>query len=156
MLTDAPPKEATPLLRAPSEGQSILADFRSTGLSLRRHPVALLRDRLVRRNILSARQVLESENGAEVRFVGLVTLRQSPSTAKHTTFMTLEDETGIVQVIVWNQVAQTYRAAFLGASLLEIRGTFQHESSVKNVVALALFDHTRWLGVLRVPSRDFH
>jgi error-prone DNA polymerase len=156
LLVQAPPNEATPLLRAPSEGQNILADFRSAGLSLRRHPIALLRDRLLRRRIQSAGEVLQSENGAEVRFAGLVTLRQSPSTAKHTTFMTVEDETGIVQVIVWNRVAQEYRAAFLGGSLLEIRGTFQHESGVKNVIALALFDHTQWLGVLRVPSRDFH
>jgi error-prone DNA polymerase len=156
LLAPAPPNEATPLLRAPSEGQNILADFASTGLSLRRHPLALLRDRLLRRRIQSAREVLELDNGAEVRFVGLVTLRQTPGTAKHTTFMTVEDETGIVQVIVWNSVAQAYRAAFLGASLMEIRGTFQHESGVKHVIALALFDHTRWLGVLKVPSRDFH
>jgi error-prone DNA polymerase len=100
--------------------------------------------------------VLQSENGTEVRFVGLVTLRQAPSTAKHTTFVTMEDETGIVQVIVWNGVAQKYRAAFLGGSLLEVQGIFQHESDVKHVIARALFDHTRWLGVLKVPSRDFH
>ncbi|MBM0105434.1 error-prone DNA polymerase [Steroidobacter sp. S1-65] len=156
LLADAPPNEATPLLRSPSEGQNILADFRSTGLSLRRHPVALLRDRLIRRRIQSTREVLDSEHGAEVRFVGLVTLRQTPSTANHTTFMTVEDETGIVQIIVWNRVAQAFRAAFLGASLLEVRGTFQHESGVKTVVAQALFDHSHWLGVLRVPSRDFH
>ncbi|GFE82462.1 error-prone DNA polymerase [Steroidobacter agaridevorans] len=156
LLAQASPKEATPLLRAPSEGQNILADFRSTGLSLRRHPLALLRDRLIRRGIQSASEVLKSHNGADVRFVGLVTLRQSPSTAKHTTFMTVEDETGIVQVIVWNHVAQDYRAAFLGSSLLEVRGKFQHESGVKHLIALALFDHTRWLGVLKVPSRDFH
>jgi error-prone DNA polymerase len=156
LLAPAAPHEATPLLRAPSEGQNILADFRSAGLSLRRHPVALLRDRLIRRGIQSAHEVLQSDNGAEIRFVGLVTLRQSPSTAKHTTFMTVEDETGIVQVIVWNQVAQEYRAAFLSSSLLEVRGKFQHESGVKHLVAIALFDLTRWLGVLRVPSRDFH
>ena len=156
LLADAPPNEAIPLLRAPSEGQNILADFRSTGLSLRRHPVALLRDRLIRRRIQSAREVLQSENGADIRFVGLVTLRQTPGTANHTTFMTVEDETGIVQVIVWNRVAQQYRAAFLGASLIEVRGTFQHESGVKHLIALALFDHSHWLGVLRVPSRDFH
>ncbi|WP_129778608.1 error-prone DNA polymerase [Peristeroidobacter soli] len=156
LLTQAPPKEATPLLRSPSEGQNILADFRSTGLSLCRHPVALLRDRLIRRRIQSASEVLQSENGAEVRFCGLVTLRQAPSTAKHTTFVTMEDETGIVQVIVWHGVAQKYRAAFLGASLLEVRGVFQTESNVKHLIAQALFDHTRWLGVLKVPSRDFH
>jgi error-prone DNA polymerase len=156
LLAQAAPNEATPLLRAPSEGQNILADFRSTGLSLRRHPVALLRDRLIRRGIQSASEILRSENGAEVRFVGLVTLRQAPSTAKHTTFVTMEDETGIVQVIVWNGVAQKYRAAFLGASLLEVRGMFQHESNVKHVIAQALFDHSGWLGVLKVPSRDFH
>ena len=156
LLAEAPPNEATPLLRAPSEGQNILADFRSTGLSLRRHPIALLRDRLMRRGIQTALEVLQSDNGVDVRFAGLVTLRQSPSTAKHTTFMTVEDETGIVQVIVWNSVAQQYRRAFLGGSLLEVRGTFQHESGVKHLIAQALFDHTAWLGVLRVPSRDFH
>lgn len=156
LLADASPREATPLLRAPSEGQNILADFRSTGISLRRHPLALLRDRLIRRRVQCAKEVLESENGTEIRFIGLVTLRQSPSTAKHTTFMTLEDETGIVQVIVWNNVAQQYRAAFLGASLLEVRGVFQHESGVKHLIAQALFDCSQWLGVLRVPSRDFH
>jgi error-prone DNA polymerase len=156
LLAPAHPNEATPLLRAPSEGQNILADFRSTGLSLRRHPVALLRDRLLRRRMQSASDVLQLTNGSEVRFVGLVTLRQTPSTAKQTTFMTVEDETGIVQVIVWQHVAHQYRAAFLGGSLLEIRGVFQHESNVKHVIAQALFDHTRWLGVLKVPSRDFH
>ena len=115
-----------------------------------------MRDRLIRRRIQSAREVLQAENDADIRFVGLVTLRQSPGTAKHTTFMTVEDETGIVQVIVWNRVAQQYRAAFLGASLIEVRGTLQHESGVKHLIALALFDHSHWLGVLRVPSRDFH
>ncbi len=99
---------------------------------------------------------MESDNGAEVRFAGLVTLRQTPSTAKQTTFMTLEDETAIVQVIVWNSVAQQFRAAFLNSALLEVRGTFQDQSGVKHVIAAALFDHTPWLGVLRVPSRDFH
>lgn len=156
LLAQAPPSEATPLLCAPSEGQNILADFRSTGVSLRRHPVALLRDRLMRRRIQSASEVLQSENGTEVRFVGLVTLRQAPSTAKHTTFVTMEDETGIVQVIVWNGIAQKYRAAFLGGSLLEVRGVFQHENNVGHVIAQALFEHTRWLGVLKVPSRDFN
>lgn len=156
LLGTAPPVEAAPLLRAPTEGQSILADFRATGLSLRRHPLALLRDRLLRRGFLPGKDVLASENGADVRFAGIVTLRQTPSTAKQTTFMTIEDETAIVQVIVWNSVAQQFRAAFLSGSLLEVQGTFQSQSGVKHVIATALFDHTSWLGVLRVPSRDFH
>jgi error-prone DNA polymerase len=156
LFEGVPIAEATPLLPAPTEGQSIAADYRSLGLTLRRHPLALLRDRFIKRNVLAAEQLKTAPTARSIRYAGIVNVRQSPGTANNTTFLTLEDETGDVNVIVWSRVAQDYRTAFLSAQLLEVHGELQRESGVMHLIANALYDRSEWLGQLQVQSRDFH
>ena len=123
---------------------------------VRRHPVALLRDRMIKRNILTAEELKTAPTGRSLRYAGIVNVRQSPGTANNTTFMTLEDETGEVNVIVWSRVAQEYRTPFLAAQLLEVQGELQRESGVMHLIAKSLVDRSAWLGQLHVNSRDFH
>lgn len=156
LFENTPLAEATPLLPAPTEGQNIVADYRSLGLTLRRHPVALLRDRLLKRKTLTAEQLKTAPTGRPVRYTGIVNVRQSPGTANNTTFMTLEDETGEMNVIVWSRVAQEYRTAFLSAQLLEVRGELQRENGVMHLIAKELVDRSAWLGQLQIPARNFH
>ena len=140
----------------PTEGQSIVADYRSMGLTLRRHPLALLRDRFLRRNVSTAEQLKTVETDRPARVAGIVNVRQSPGTAHNTTFMTLEDETGEINVIVWSSVAAQFRTAFLSAQLLEVRGQVQRQSGVIHVIADQLVDRSDWLGQLQVSARNFH
>jgi len=142
-----------PTLRAPREGESIRDDYASTGLSLRRHPLALLRPRL--RRWQTADGVRGLADGARVVTGGLVITRQQPSTATGVTFLTLEDETGVVNVIVWRDVRERHRGALYSARLLGVSGRVQREGAVLHVVARRLEDVTPWLGRLDTRSRDF-
>jgi intein/homing endonuclease len=148
--------EGTPLLRRPTEGDNIAADYRYVGVSLERHPVAVLRTRFDAAGVLSARAVADRGHGARVRTAGLVITRQRPSSASGVTFVTLEDETGYVNLVVWERVAQKERRILLGASLLGVAGTVQKEGDVLHVVAERLFDHSEMLSGLVTRSRDFH
>jgi error-prone DNA polymerase len=147
--------EGLPLLRAPCEGQDIVADYRHMGLSLRRHPLALLRPRLDAHSILSAARLRERPNGSRVRTAGLVVTRQRPGTASGVTFVTLEDETGYVNLIVWRQIAERQRRALVGSRLMGVTGELQLEGEVMHVIVHRLTDLSRWLGDLVAPSRDF-
>jgi error-prone DNA polymerase len=148
--------EGIPLLRAPREGQDIVADYGSLGLTLRRHPLALLRDQLRRRGALPTQELWEQPNGKLVRTAGLVITRQRPGSAGGVTFVTMEDETGYVNLIVWNRVAVEHRAALLESRLLEVHGKLQREGDVQHVIAQRLTDLSSLLGKLSVVSRDFH
>ena len=148
--------EGAPLLRAPREGAQILADYGSVGLTLRRHPLALLRERLAARGVIPAAGLHALADGDRVRTAGLVITRQRPGSAGGVTFVTLEDETGHVNVIVWKRIAQAARAALLDSRLLEVRGTLQRQGEVLHVVARGLADLSTLLGGLVVVSRDFH
>jgi error-prone DNA polymerase len=147
---------ATPLLTAPTEGEDIVADYAATALTLRRHPVALLRERLTAEGVLCARELAECRPGCAVRVAGLVVTRQRPGTASGVTFVTLEDESGSVNIVVWRQLAEEQRSALVDSRLLEVRGELQRESGVTHVIAKRLVDRSRWLGGLVAPSRDFH
>jgi error-prone DNA polymerase len=149
------PDEGTPLLRAPREGQDILADYGSTGLTLRRHPLALLRDKLKDRGIVPAQQLWDLPNGKSVRTAGLVITRQRPG-AGNVTFVTMEDETGYVNLIVWNRIAVEQRAPLLESRLLEVQGKLQREGDVQHVIAVRLINLSSLLGELVVVSRNFH
>jgi error-prone DNA polymerase len=155
LFEDVPLQEATPMLRVPTEGQNIAADYASVGLTLRRHPLALLRERFLRRRIATAIELKNATTDTHVRVAGLVLMRQSPGTAHNTTFITLEDETGIVNLIVWSKVAEKYRKPFLQSQLLEVGGRLQHEKGVMHVIADDLIDRTAWLGNMRAPARNF-
>ena len=149
-------EEGVPLLRAPREGQEIIADYGSTGLSLRRHPVALLRDKLTRRGVIPHEALWEQPNGRTITTAGLVITRQRPGSAGGVTFVTLEDETGYVNLIVWKRVAEAQRAPLLESRLLEVRGKVQREGDVLHVVTLRLTNLSMLLGDLAVVSRNFH
>jgi error-prone DNA polymerase len=147
--------EGIPLLRAPREGHDIVADYASLGLTLRRHPLALLRDRLEKRGIIDTQTLWDLPNGRWVATGGLVITRQRPGSASGVTFVTLEDEVGYVNLIVWKRVADEQRAALLDSRLLEVRGRIQREGDVLHVIARRLIDRSAMLGDLMVESRNF-
>jgi len=147
--------EAAPLLRKPTEGQNVVADYQSVGLTLERHPIHLIRHRLDRYHHVLADRLPQFGSGKNVSVAGLVITRQRPGTASGVTFVTLEDETGHINLIVWKQVAEKYRAALLNARLMGVRGELQIEGEVIHVIARQLIDHTEMLGGLGVTSRDF-
>jgi error-prone DNA polymerase len=144
------------LLRAPREGHDIVADYASLGLTLRRHPLALVRDRLEKRGVIDTQSLWGLPTGRGVTTAGLVITRQRPGSASGVTFVTLEDEVGYVNVIVWKQVAEEQRAPLLESRLLEVRGQLQREGDVLHVIARRLVNLSALLGGLMVESRNFH
>ncbi|GAB7534314.1 error-prone DNA polymerase [Burkholderia sp. 3C] len=157
LLAAAPIDEPVrPELGAPSEADDILADYRTTGLTLNRHPVALLRDALRARRLASAEELSVHRNKRLARACGIVTARQMPGTAKGTLFVTLEDETGSVNVIVRRELIERQRREVLDAKLLAVYGVWQAENEVRHLIAQYLEDLTPLLGGLRTSSREFH
>lgn len=155
LLRDTGQDDASPTLAAPSEGDSILADYRATGLTLGRHPLALLRDRLTERKLMSAATLHSYPNGRLARGCGIVTVRQRPGTAKGVMFVTLEDETGNVNAIIWPALLEQFRREALTATLLGVYGVWQCEGEVRHLVARRLIDLTSLLGELPTKSRNF-
>ena len=149
-------KEPQPDLFPLTEGQDLVADYASLGLSLGRHPLALLRDRLQRDRIVTAAELGRLPHGRLVRAAGLVLNRQRPGTASGVTFLTLEDETGHVNVVVWRDLAERQRRELLGARLLAVYGTLERQGEVAHLIAAHLRDMTPLLGDLMTHSRDFH
>ena len=159
LLQDAPFSEDFLELPPAPEGEEIVFDYASTGLTLRRHPLALLRPLLRKRRLQSAQELHDLPDGSLVRCCGIVTLRQQPETAKGVIFVSLEDESGVVQVIVWKSVRERQRSALLRSKLLAVLGRWQREGDVRNVIAQRLLDLTPLLGRLAQAtnsSRDFH
>jgi error-prone DNA polymerase len=164
LLQDAPVNEEALALPAAPEGEEIVFDYASLGLTLRRHPLALLRPRLARMKLLSAQQLHDLPSGRRVRACGIVTVRQQPQTAHGTIFVTLEDETGPVNVIVWKQLRERQRDDLLKARLLAVDGIWQRDvdsgGQVRHLIAHRLKDLTPLLGRLgrqtHSGSRDFH
>ena len=144
------------VLPAPSEGEEIVSDYRSTGLTLNRHPLALLRERLDAKKIFAASRLATYPNNRLARACGIVTVRQRPGTANGVLFITLEDETGQVNVIVWPSLVEKFRREALGAALLAVYGVWQREGDVKHLVAQRLVDVSHLLGELPTASRNFH
>ena len=151
---EAEASEPTPVLAAPTEGRTIVDDYRSLGLTLRRHPLALLRGHLP--SWCTARSVRECPGGRRLITGGLVITRQQPSTATGITFLTLEDETGVVNVVVRRDVRAHQREVLYGALLLGVSGRVQREGEVVHVIAERLDDESALLGDLAISSRDFH
>jgi error-prone DNA polymerase len=156
LMRHAPVKETLPAIPAAPEGEEIIADYASTRLTLRRHPLALLRPKLARMNLRSAMELSDYPTGRLVRTTGIVTCRQRPGTASGVMFVTLEDETGITNVVLWNQIILKHRREALNSKLLTVYGVWQSESGVKHLIAKRLVDHSHLLGNLVVESRDFH
>ncbi len=147
--------EAPVQLAAPSEAEAMLADYRSLGLTLNRHPVAMLREQLAAFKVQPAAVLRSYPNGRIARASGLVTHRQRPETAKGTVFVTIEDETGSVNIIVWPAVADAQRKPLLGARLLTVYGQWQREGEVMHLLATKLLDHSALLQGLETRSRNF-
>jgi len=148
--------ETDPELPAPTEGEDIVADYRTLSLTLRRHPLALLRSKLTQRRLATAAEIAQTPHGRIVRTAGIVIGRQRPDTASGVIFVTLEDETGATNVIVWRDLSDRQRRELLGAKLLAVYGTVEREAQVVHVVAGRLADLSPMLGALQTRSRDFH
>ena len=160
LLRGAPVHE--PLLALPqaTEGEAVVHDYASLGLTLRQHPLALLRPQLAAQRLRTAAELRDAPDGRLVRACGLVTTRQRPGTAKGVVFVTLEDETGTVQVIVWKALRERQRAALLQSRLLAVYGRWQRtgegEHTVMHLIAQHLVNLTPMLGGLTSSSRDIH
>jgi error-prone DNA polymerase len=152
----APEPERGPVLLPPGEGEEIVADYASLGLTLGRHPLALLRRRLGKLGVIDSRQLQERLHGGAALVAGLVTCRQRPDTASGVTFVTLEDETGWVNVVVWRDLAERQVKELVGARLLGVQGSVERDGEVVHLVARRLHDYTAMLGPLAAKSRDFH
>ncbi|TKC77279.1 error-prone DNA polymerase [Trinickia terrae] len=156
LLRDAPIAEAPLTLPRAPEGREITDDYRSLGLTLNRHPLALLRPLLAKERFRTAAQLAHLGHGRLARVCGIVTGRQRPGTANGTIFVSLEDETGMINVIVWPALVEKQRAELLGSGLLAVHGVVQREGEVLHLVAKRLEDRTALLGRIAVASRDFH
>jgi error-prone DNA polymerase len=138
----------------------VVEDYLATGLTLRSHPLTFLRSRLCAKQVMTAMDVKRVPNNKRVTVAGIVLFRQQPQTAKGTIFLSLEDETGVVNLIVWNQVHTKYRQAVYGGKLLACRGIVQREGQVLHVIADQILDWSNELRSLHteplpVRSRDF-
>lgn len=156
MLATAAVQDETPALGAPTEANDIVADYRSVGLTLSRHPLELLRPQLLANRLMPASTLRTYRDGRLARGCGLVTVRQRPGTAKGVMFVTLEDETGNVNVIVWPGLLEKQRQEALGASLLAVYGTWQCQGEVRHLIAQRLVDMSHLLGTLVTSTRNFH
>ena len=160
LLKGVPIDEDDLQLPAAEEGEEVVFDYASTGLTLRAHPVALLRGALSKMKLLTAAQMRHYPSGKLVRACGLVTMRQQPQTAKGVVFVTLEDETGTVNVIVWQSLKERQRQELMRSRLMAVYGVWQRDDDsggeVRHVIAKRLVDLTPMLGELATSSRDFH
>ena len=143
-------------LPPPSESQNVVADYRSLGLSLGRHPVALLRERGEFQRCCPAAELPRRGSGRFVRVGGLVTCRQRPGTASGVLFLTLEDDTGNINVVVWRDRQERFRKALLGGRLLLVKGIVENRDAVVHVIAGEIIDRSEALGGIASQSRDFH
>lgn len=157
VLANASMREEEVSLRPPSLREDVMTDYATQGLSLTLHPLALIRPALARRRVVPARATTDAANqGRRMRCAGLVTVRQHPGTAKGVTFVTLEDETGHVNVVVWRVLAEKQHRVLLESSVMCVDGTLQASDGVHHLIAERLYDYSALLPELSFASRDFH
>jgi error-prone DNA polymerase len=147
--------EPTVALVPLTEGREVVEDYRATQLSLRAHPVTFLRERLAARRIAKCADLMNLKDGARVEVAGLILVRQRPGSAKGVVFVTLEDETGIANAVLWADRFEANRRTVMSATMLAIRGKVQREGIVIHVVAETIADLTPWLrevGELELPN----
>ncbi|WP_271408794.1 error-prone DNA polymerase [Pseudomonas sp. Q1-7] len=149
-------EEAQVSLPLPSVGEDLLTDYATLGTTLGPHPIALLRGALSRRRCRSSRDLPAVEHGRQVSVAGLVVGRQRPQTASGVIFVTLEDEHGMVNVVVWHDLAERQRRVLVGSRLLQVDGRLESVDGVRHLIARRLHDLTPLLSGLDVKSRDFH
>ncbi|TGX49172.1 DNA polymerase III subunit alpha [Sphingomonas gei] len=128
------------LLAPMGEGAEVVEDYRASGLSLRAHPLAFLRDELKARKMITCEQLQTAKDGRWVELAGIVLVRQKPGSAKGVMFITLEDETNVANLVVWTNVFENNRRTVLGASMMGVRGQVQREGEVIHLIAQRLDD----------------
>jgi error-prone DNA polymerase len=133
-----------------------MTDYATSGLSLKAHPLELIRHELDQRHIITAEKLNDPSTRGWVRVAGLVLIRQRPGTASGIVFETLEDETGVVNLIVRPDIYERYRPAARHAGLLECHGYVERQGKVVHVMAKRMFDLSHLLAGYRLESRDFH
>ena len=150
-----PAAESDIVLRPPTAADDVWDDYAATGQSLGPHPVSFVRGRLRAKRCRSAREAGKLEHGSPIRYAGLVLLRQQPATASGVTFVTLEDETGTLNAIVWRDVARKFWRVFRESRLLAIDGVIERHDGVQHLVARSMRDYSPLLDQLDARSRDF-
>ncbi len=143
-------------LPRPNVAEDVLSDYRATGLTLRAHPMSLLRTRYPFNRCKRQADLAALGNRRFVRIAGIVTCRQRPGSASGVLFLTLEDETGNSNIVVWQRTQQQFRQALMGGKLLLVKGVVEQKDNVIHVIAGALYDYTSELAELPVQSHDFH
>ena len=157
LFTDVQAVPETPVdLPVPTVGEDLMADYQALGTTLGPHPLALLRSRLRALGCRSSSELQGVEHGDSIAVAGLVVGRQRPQTASGVTFVTLEDEHGMVNVVVWRDIAERQRRALVGSQLLKVSGRLEQENGVRHLIARRLEDVSPLLQGLDVRSRDFH
>ncbi len=150
------PREAHVALPLPTAGEDLFADYATVGTTLGRHPLAILRTQLRARRCTGSKELAGMPSGRRIAAAGLVVGRQRPQTASGVTFVTLEDEHGMINVVVWKQVAERQRRPFLESRLMLVEGRLEAENGVRHIIAKRLHDLTPLMSRLDVRSRDFH
>jgi error-prone DNA polymerase len=134
--------------------EHVVTDYQTLRLSLKAHPVAFLRGGLTRRRILSCADLRTTGDGQWVAVAGVVLVRQRPGSAKGVVFMTIEDETGIANAVIWPKALERYRRVVMASRLIVIRGRIQRKDDILHVVAARLEDRTEWLDLLSESGRE--
>jgi error-prone DNA polymerase len=156
LLRSASISEPVLELAPPTEGEDIVSDYRHVGLTLGRHPLALLRDRLYKMRFTPSEILNDFQDGQLARACGIVTVRQRPETANGVIFLTLEDEFGTINIIVWPNLVEQQRRELMTSQLLGVYGVWQSRQGVRNLIAKRLVDCSHLLGELETRSRNFH
>ena len=156
LFAGLPSQEEPPVaLPEPTLGENLFADYATLGTTLGPHPLALLRPELRARRCRSSRELQAVEHGRNVSVAGLVTGRQRPGTASGVTFVTLEDEFGNLNVVVWRDLAERQRKVLVGSQLLRVDGRWESVGEVRHLIAGRLSDLSELLAGIQVHSRDF-
>lgn len=156
LFAEAEGDEAPPALPEPGVAERVVQDYAHLGLSLEAHPMGLVRGRLEQRGVKKNSYLRQAKDGERVGVAGVVVVRQAPSTARGIIFITLEDETGVANLVVRPKVWARYRSAARTAVALIASGVVERQGEVVHVVAERLTDLTAALGALRSVSHDFH
>ena len=149
------PEERLPI-PLPTAGEDLLADYALLGATLGKHPLSMIRAQLRARRCRRSSDLAKIQHGRNVRFAGLVTLRQRPETASGVTFITMEDEDGLVNALAWQHVAERQRRVLLGARLLAIDARLERVDGVQHLIIERMADYSPLLAGLSTRSRDFH